>query len=737
MRRNLFGDEHPSVATALNNLAALLYHLEDDVAAEPLLREALVMDRNLFGDEHPKVATSLNNLAKVLQHKGDYAAAEPLCREALAMDRKLLGDEHPNVAIDLNGLASLLQDKGEYTAAEPHYRQALAIRRKLLGNDHPMVVSGLRGMGQLLLLRDELASADSMLTEASRSFEAARLRAGSGLDRTTFARSPYPSLALLRLRQNRPLEAWKAAEHAQARALADILLVSRERPLPPAVAACEDSLRFLLANLERKLDFLRSTAPNDSTGQLQREIEATRSELLATEVAFSSLQREIAGKFPLTEGQPFPITRVQAALPDDGALVGWLDVELAKDRFVSWAYLIRKTGSPRWTHLGATSGTSPFSRARALRSETAAPDVTQPEGPDTESFYQERLAPLVEGLEGVRSIVVVPSGAMLGLPIETLRDPEGRLLVDRFEISYVPSATLFTWLHAQARPRSTDRRPLSALLVGDPPTGHSRPAMGTPAPKASASSHGRAVFGVAFASVLRGAAARNAAAIDSLPPLVAAREEIGSLAKLFPDAEVLLGTDASEQNLTQLATTQRLSQFSVIHFATHALTDDERPERSVLVLSQQDLPDPLAAAEAGSRIYDGLLAASEVLGEWKLDAQLVTLSGCETGLGREVQGEGYVGLATAFLQAGTRSLVVSLWPVEDRSTELLMRRFYENWSGAYGEKRGEHRGGVPMGKAQALREAKRWLRQLEDDSGYRPYQHPYYWASFILMGNAR
>jgi CHAT domain-containing protein len=136
-----------------------------------------------------------------------------------------------------------------------------------------------------------------------------------------------------------------------------------------------------------------------------------------------------------------------------------------------------------------------------------------------------------------------------------------------------------------------------------------------------------------------------------------------------------------------------------------------------------DLPDPLQAAMDGTRIYDGVITAKEILRDWKLDADLVTLSACGTALGKEVAGEGMVGFAHAFLQAGARSLLVSLWKVDDAATSLLMQRFYENWW-----KR-------DLPKAKALQEAKGWLREWEDDSGATPYARPYYWSAFILIGD--
>ena len=154
---------------------------------------------------------------------------------------------------------------------------------------------------------------------------------------------------------------------------------------------------------------------------------------------------------------------------------------------------------------------------------------------------------------------------------------------------------------------------------------------------------------------------------------------------------------------------------------------------------------------------DGRLTAAEILRDWKLDADLVTLSASETALGKFSGGEGYVGFSQALFVAGARSVLLSNWKVDDRATALLMRRFYENLLGAVGQS---------MSKADALAEAKQWLRNLsaeevekltrdlpkglpegtrgtrreipsaQENKTSRPFQHPYYWSSFVLIGDA-
>jgi CHAT domain-containing protein len=239
--------------------------------------------------------------------------------------------------------------------------------------------------------------------------------------------------------------------------------------------------------------------------------------------------------------------------------------------------------------------------------------------------------------------------------------------------------------------------------------------------------------------------------------LPGARREIAAIAPLFDQPLKLVGSEASEQRLDQLAVAGELQQFRYLHFATHGEVNPRIALESALILSQDQLPDPVDQILAGKYPYDGRLTAAEMR-RWKLDAELVTLSACETGLGERLGGEGYLGFAQALFTAGARSVVLSLWPVDDPSTALLMTRFYEN---VLGKRAGL---AMPLPKAEALREAKQWLRQLPravcdrllalsqtdlrgapvkidkqlvrpGEQAGPPYADPYYWAAFILLGD--
>jgi tetratricopeptide (TPR) repeat protein len=166
LRRKLLGEEHPDIALSLNHLALLYRYQGRYNEAEPLYLEALALMRQLLGEEHRDVAACLNNLALLYNSQGRYGEAEPLQLQSLALRRKLLGEEHPDVAASLNNLASLYDSQGRYSEAEPLYIQALALRRKLLGEEHPDVASSLNNLAGFYNFQGRYSEAEPLVIQA-------------------------------------------------------------------------------------------------------------------------------------------------------------------------------------------------------------------------------------------------------------------------------------------------------------------------------------------------------------------------------------------------------------------------------------------------------------------------------------------------------------------------------------------------------------------------------------------
>lgn len=174
-----------------------------------------------------------------------------------------------------------------------------------------------------------------------------------------------------------------------------------------------------------------------------------------------------------------------------------------------------------------------------------------------------------------------------------------------------------------------------------------------------------------------------------------AQDEALAIGKIIPRSSVLLRTEATATNLKTFG-----GNYPVIHLAVHGIFDPESPLNSALLL-------------ASDKDNDGILRAGDLY-NLSLNADLVTLSACETALGKVTTGDDVVGFTRGFLYAGARSLVSSLWQVDDQATRDLMVNFYTNLS--------------KMTKDEALKQAQLKVKEQ--------YPHPYYWAAFLLTGSA-
>jgi CHAT domain-containing protein len=192
----------------------------------------------------------------------------------------------------------------------------------------------------------------------------------------------------------------------------------------------------------------------------------------------------------------------------------------------------------------------------------------------------------------------------------------------------------------------------------------------------------------------------------NLTPLPSTRQEVQAISTLFPQGHEYLGPDATEEKAKALGPDSRL-----IHFACHGLIDEQFPLNSALALSMPEHP-----TEGQD---NGLLQAWEIFESVRLDADLVTLSACDTALGKEMGGEGLIGLTRAFQYAGARSVLASLWGIADRSTATFMKDFYTHL----------HKGRT---KDEALRAA-----QIDQIRKKSTASHPFFWAAFQLTGDWR
>lgn len=825
-RADLRVEEGTELLTALleNNLGAALSAEGTFDEAEQCLKRALEIRRRRLGAEHRDTLVTMNNLADCQAANAAKAApadAEKLHRTVLAIRERVLGPDHLDVAASCNNLAAAMERQGRVAEGEPLHRRALAIFRRVHGDDHPDVFSQQVNLACTLDAVGKSAEAVELCEKAAAGYEAARQQAaGSGLDRVAFGveRSPYRLLAFLRRRAGDPAGAWDALESDLARGVLEEAARRRGSTLTDAEAAESKRLRAELDAIQDRLPALSSLRVSTPQEKTEEEGLVERRKELETQlhrIAVAGARRETAS-----------LAEIQAALPDDAALIAWLDWSGGTfDAPEHWGVALRSKGPPTWVKLPGAGpdqawtdqdSAAAFKLAHLLQKSR----YDWPGEHGRQKWMQEttstiihlrcqRLTPLEthdqKPLEGVKRLYVVGVNRMAGVPLE--------LLTDEYVVSYVPSGTFLARVRNRPRPVG----PAELLAVGDPvfhvlkKRGEEVPRISPPegvpqgivVAKVEAGGRG-SVAGVKVGDrlvsyndatiaseaqlhaaqsaelVRRGGGLRDVAlrvlrntsdgpktlslsaaggelGIEFEPPpgtgplreapvfpadypaalakgddqagwpeLPGTAVELSRLKSLFGAelASVLQGRDASAGRLEDLRVAKGLTRFRYLHFATHGEADEVRPFGSRLILAVEPeaptAPPERAEAKTTTPVSRGRrrsgagsdaageLTAGDVLDGWKLDADLVTLSACESGLGSQGGGEGMLGFAQAFLLAGGRSVCLSLWKVDDAATSLLMDRFYQNLLG----RRPELAATGPLSKAEALFEAKQWLRNL-------------------------
>ena len=773
--------------------------------AQPLFEKALEIRQRVLTDDHPQTAVSYHNLAHTFSRQGKYAQAQPLFEKALAIHRRLLTDEHPDTASGYNSVAIVLDAQGKYLEARDQWR--LAVKNLDMARLR-VAFTGLERAGAVESIRPGLAAVLARLGQPAEAWQSLEEDLGRGL------------LDELAARQDRRLS---PAERARLRELAadleklDKVAESSPKDLDQAERA------KLFADLKHRRE-LASIALGEFQTKLIQEYGTSAGQVTSLNEIQAALPSDTAmvawiDRSPAGPNAADPDGEHWSVVVRSRGTPAWVPIAGSGTDGL-WSKDDTELASRVRTDLRTRPGAGPaplrpiLEKLRAQRLEPLA----------------RSLGATVDGLPPARRLIILPSPAMAGIPAEALLGPDDNRTVsyapsatvfmylraqprpDRHGGLFALGDSVYEQHPGKSSEPST--LPDHGLLVN------------VVAPGSNAATHGLKSGDVLLAydglplkkkDDLKVVGARDkpiaielwregrssrrdlapgklGAVIDPRPapeaiaanramkkvltaardgredfqPLPGTRYEVEALAQLFRSDDrptrVLLGVEASEQELDRAATSGELARFGFIHLATHGVLNEAVPARSAVILTQTDLPDPLEQLLHQKPVFDGRLLVREIQGGWDLKAELVTLSACETALGRDAHGEGFVGFTQALLMSGTRSVCLSLWKVDDTATALLMQRFYQNLLG--------RRLGVtgPMPKAEALREAKMWLRGLQraevlaltaqlsggvdrgkdakarqpvepaaaipaHDDNDRPYAPPHFWAAFVLVGD--
>jgi CHAT domain-containing protein len=535
---------------------------------------------------------------------------------------------------------------------------------------------------------------------------------------------------LMRLHGQRPsgqsdAMALQVSEQARARSLLDILAGAQADIRQGADAGLLEQERSLQKSLNAKADQQMRLPGRKHSNQ---EEAALAEEISAIAGKLEEVQSLIRSKSPhyaaLTQPRPLGLREIQQLVVDDETLL--LEYALGEERSYLWAVTpttLQSYELPKRVEVETRANrVRELMLARQSRVGETAAQYQQRIGKADAEYWREAaalsqmlLGPVSDRLESKR-LLVVTEGALQYLPFNALPKPQlpekdgtinpqskTPLIVDH-EIVNLPSASALAVLRQETKQRP--KPPKMVAVLADPVFEADDPRVRVKALPTQPAATPPLSYNTAPAADLHRAIREMGLSRQGLavPRLPATREEANSILALIPEDAGLKVFDFDASRAFAMG--PELGQYRIVHFATHGFVNGEHPELSGLVLSLVD--------ERG-RPQDGYLRLHEIY-NLKLPVELVVLSACNSGLGKEIRGEGLVGIVRGFMYAGAARVVASLWKVEDEATAALMKRFYQRML----------QEGQPPAKA---------LRMAQLDL-YRQkrWQSPFYWAAFILQG---
>jgi CHAT domain-containing protein/Tfp pilus assembly protein PilF len=760
--RKNYGQTHPRIAHTLLSLGSVFMKLGEAGKALACFQESLSICQRLYPKGHNLLADSQHNVGMALGGLGEPARALASYQQGLLTRRKVFGERHRDVAQSLNSIGATYLDLNQPTKARECFEQALAIRIPLQGAAHLAVAMEHYNIGQahqtlnlpkealesfsravaICLVRKDKRAADpsayrcmpqtlEFLTRRALALEQLR-----GTDASTSALLECDAAFALAIgfldrlrRENLDSEQGKASA---GQSLFDLF--------PRRISLCQR-----LTKLTGKDEYLRTAFMVAEQGLARAFLESLSKaragilsgappELLAKEQRFQTQLHVLDGRIEKEQARPLEQReqdRIRRLYEERQRIEGGLHEHMARLEKEYPQYAVMKYPTPC---------SLPDARACLERNEVAllfilgsdASYVVLVEDSSIEGIgvsvrklpgsteiaeqvaaltdpgvlasatqvrelgaatYSTLLGPVADAIRG-KNLLFVASGPLCLFPFELLVEPKGtsggRFLVEGHRIRYAPSLTVLRLLRRWDAARRRPERMLFAL--GDPVYSETDERLDASKSMVSAAREQAAEY-LSREGHRKGGFAR----------LRFSGQEVRQIGKLLgsSEEELLTGTAATESAVKAASTSGHLSRYRYLHFATHGILGLDSGQQPALVLSL-----------VGDKKEDGFLQLDEVA-NLKLNADLVVLSACRSGQGRLYNGEGVKGLARAFLYAGSRAVLCSLWQVEDRETAHLMVSFYNRLKA----------GQRPADALQATQ-----LDMIHQRKA------PLFWAPFVLIG---
>jgi CHAT domain-containing protein/tetratricopeptide (TPR) repeat protein len=671
---------------------------------------------------------ALNHLRKALADLGPNTSDSGLCNEYLGRVYSSMGEfptalqylqsaldiytraVNPREAARVRGLiGQIYQQQGKLERARQNYQQALVTFRNL--SDRINQAAIYYAMGRLELRSGKYDAAEDYLRQSIEATENIR-QASTSRDLTAaFTASIYDRYenyieCLMRKHQAEPAQdfavrAFETSELARGRSLAELLRATETNLTPgldPQLAVQEKALRqSLRAKEDYKVTLL-------SKAYKKEELDALEVELARLEGEYKQVSETIRARYPayeqITSPAALDLQQIQEqVIADDQTML--LEYSLGSDKSYAWA--VTRDGIKSFNlPAGALIGEAAQKVYKLLASPPRSDDANELTLA-LQELSRMVLTPVATELNK-RRIIVVADGALHYIPFQALLTTDGEPLVASYEIINAPSASIL----GELRKEATRRQPTKLLAAFGDPVFASNYAQRSNTTGSEQSAAMQAMEIAPLQRALRDVELnRDSFDPSVIKPLFYAKRELANLHDASSGGETFVASGFAATRQQLLSTD--LTQYAILHFATHGLLDPRRPENSGLVLSTVD---------RDGQTQNGFVGLQDIYG-LRAPVDLVVLSACQTALGKDVRGEGLLGLTRGFMYAGASSVMASLWKVDDEATAELMRQSYINML---------QKGMTP---AAALRAAQNSIRQRPE------WQSPYYWAGFTLQGEYR
>ena len=629
------------------------------------------------------------------------------------------------MASTLQALGNLAHQVGDTAGAHQYYGQALDIRQKLAPGSM-LEAESLAALAAVLRDAHKPDAAVQFYEQAVNALEKQSARLGGSEEvRSGFRASHsdiYRDYVDLLLAQKQSARAFEVSEQSRARILLEVLTAAHldiRKGADPSLLQQERSLRkSISAKSERRLRFIGEKDNEKQFAAFTHEIEELERQYQEVE---DRLRQNSPIYAALTQPQPLTSGEIQQLLGPDTLLLEYSLGEKRSHVFAVTRESITAQELPKRAEIEKLAKRT-LDLLTARRQGHAGMAQTQREYRQVVAALSRMLLdPVSANLSGKR-LAVVADGALQYIPFAILPAPASAgtrssvpLILDH-EIVNLPSASLLAVLRQQAQGRTAPPKAVAVLadpvfsqadsrVIADkggqalipaaavaPPEDADRTVSGSSSPDTEDLTRSAAELGISANG-------------SEFPRLRFSRTEAESIVSLTPQGSSMEALDFQASRET--AASPQLAQYRVVHLATHGLINNLHPELSGLVFSLVD---------QHGKPENGFLELEDIY-NLNLPVDLVVLSACESGLGKEIQGEGLIGLTRGFMHAGASRVIASLWNVSDVATAALMKEFY----------RGLEKDG--MTPAAALRQAQIWMWKQPE------WRFPYYWAAFQLQGD--